>query len=113
MQLVGWGSGTSTSCVAPHSAGAVLHAPNTALGVHRQPVRERPGLRVDCREYSPGREGAGVEVEVVGEDRVAEAFAEVEGAVVGAPAESVGADHRALQAAQLEARVEAVERAGG
>ena len=77
--------------VAHHSAGAVLHAPDAALAVHREPVRERPAAPVDGRERSPGREGAGIGVEVVGEDRVAEALAEVEGAVVGAPAEPVGA----------------------
>jgi hypothetical protein len=105
MQLVGWGSGTSTSCdtavrgVANHPAGAVLDAPDAALGVDRQPVRERPAGLIDGREYSAIQKATRVGLEVVSEDRVAEALAEEEGGAVRAPAETVGTDHRTLLSA--------------
>src|SRR5262249_25877272 len=96
--------------IAHYAAGAVVHAPDAALRVDRQAVREGPAALVDGREHSSGREGPGIGVEVVGEDRIAEAFAEVERAVIRAPSEPIGTDDIGLSFAQHQFCIEAIER---
>ena len=94
----------------PNDAGSIpAGVPQTAFGIDRRPVGNAP---VEARELALAGDRAGVDVEVVGEDRAGRRVAEIHGPAVRAPADGVGNAEPALERMHRQVRVDAVQRAG-